>query len=87
MRGQRTGLDMVDSSGDSKKGLIGGGGSPGNLKKLEKLPKDKLKRLPKDKLGIIEFIEEAEGPQQVVFCLDVSASMQAVGLRKTGIGD
>ena len=82
VRGQRTGLDMVDSSGDSKKGLIGGGGSPGNLNKLEKLPKDKLKRLPKDKLGIIEFIEEAEGPQQVVFCLDVSASMQAVGLRK-----
>ena len=82
MRGQRSGLDMVDSTGDSKKGLIGGGGSPGNLKKLEKLPKDKLKRLPKDKLGIIEFIEKAEGPQQVVFCLDVSASMQAVGLRK-----
>ena len=82
MRGQRSGLDMVDSAGDSKKGLIGGGGSPGNLKKLEKLPKDKLKRLPKDKLGIIEFIEKAEGPQQVVFCLDVSASMQAVGLRK-----
>ncbi len=74
MRGQRSGLDMVDSAGDSKKGLIGGGGSPGNLKKLEKLPKDKL--------GIIEFIEKAEGTQQVVFCLDVSASMQAVGLRK-----
>ena len=74
MRGQRSGLDMVDSAGDSKKGLIGGGGSPGNLKKLEKLPKDKL--------GIIEFIEKAEGTQQVVFCLDVSASMRAVGLRK-----
>ena len=73
MRGQRSGLDMVDSLGDSKDGLIGGGGSPGRLKKLGKI---------KDKLGIIEFIEEAEGPQQVVFCLDVSASMQAAGLRK-----
>ena len=76
VRGQRSGLDMVDSLGESKKGLIGGGGSPGNMKKLKKLPNIK------DKLGIIEFIEEAEGPQQVVFCLDVSASMQAVRLRK-----
>ncbi len=74
VRGQRSGLDMVDSLGDSKKGLIGGGGSPGMLKKLGKIPKDKL--------GIIDFIEEAEGPQQVVFCLDISASMQAAGLRK-----
>ncbi len=64
VRGQRSGLDMVDSLGDSKKGLIGGGGSP------------------EDKLGIIDFIEEAEGPQQVVFCLDISASMRAAGLRK-----
>ena len=76
MRGQRSGLDMVDSLGDSKDGLIGGGGSPGNMKKLKKLPNIK------DKLGIIEFIEEAEGPQRVVFCLDISASMQAAGLRK-----
>ena len=76
MRGQRSGLDMVDSLGESKEGLIGGGGSPGNMKKLKKLPNIK------DKLGIIEFIEGAEGPQQVVFCFDVSASMQVVGLRK-----
>ncbi len=76
VRGQRSGLDMVDSMGSSKDGLIGGGGSPGAAKKLKKLPNIK------DKLGIIEFIEEAEGPQQVVFCLDVSASMQAAGLRK-----
>ncbi len=74
VRGQRSGLDMVDSLGDSKDGLIGGGGAPGILKKLGKVPKDKL--------GIIKFIEESEGPQQVVFCLDVSASMQAAGLRK-----
>ena len=74
VRGQRSGLDMVDSFGNSKDGLIGGGGSPGMLKKLGKIPKDKL--------GIIDFIEEAEGPQQVVFCLDISASMQAAGLRK-----
>ncbi|RKU34134.1 hypothetical protein C6496_20845 [Candidatus Poribacteria bacterium] len=76
VRGQRSGLDMVDSAGNSRDGLIGGGGSPGNAKKLKRLPNIK------DKLGIIEFIEEAEGPQQVVFCLDVSASMQAAGLRK-----
>ena len=74
VRGQRSGLDMVDSLGNSKDGLIGGGGSPGMLKKLGKIPKDKL--------GIIDFIEEAEGPQQVVFCLDISSSMQAAGLRK-----
>ena len=76
VRGQRSGLDMVDSLGDSRDGLIGGGGSPGAAKKLKRLPNIK------DKLGIIEFIEEAEGPQRVVFCLDISASMQAVGLRK-----
>ena len=76
VRGQRSGLDMVDSLGDSRDGLIGGGGYPGAAKKLKRLPNIK------DKLGIIEFIEEAEGPQRVVFCLDVSASMQAAGLRK-----
>ena len=76
VRGQRSGLDMVDSLGDSRDGLIDGGGSPGAAKKLKRLPNIK------DKLGIIEFIEEAEGPQRVVFCLDVSASMQAAGLRK-----
>ena len=76
VRGQRSGLDMVDSFGNSKDGLIGGGGSPGAAKKLKRLPNIK------DKLGIIDFIEEVEGPQQVVFCLDVSASMQAAGLRK-----
>ena len=76
VRGQRSGLDMVNSLGDSRDGLIGGGGSPGAAKKLKRLPNIK------DKLGIIEFIEEAEGPQQVVFCLDISASMQAAGLRK-----
>ena len=78
VRGQRSGLDMVDSLGSSKKGLIGGGGSPGKLKKLGKIPKDKL--------GIIDFIEEAEGPQRVVFCLDISSSMQAAGLRKLELG-
>ena len=76
VRGQRSGLDMVDSLGDSRDGLIGGGGSPGAAKKLKRLPNIK------DKLGIIDFIEEVEGPQQVVFCLDISASMQAAGLRK-----
>ena len=51
-----------------------------NAKRLKKLPNIK------DKLGIIEFIEEAEGPQQVVFCLDISSSMQAAGLRKLELG-
>ena len=35
-----------------------------------------------DRLGIIDFLDEFEGPQRVVYCLDVSASMQVAGLKK-----
>ena len=47
-------------------GLIGGGGSDGIS----------------DRLGIIDFLNEFGGPKNVVYCLDVSASMQAAGLHK-----
>jgi len=35
-----------------------------------------------DRLGIIDFLNEFGGPKNVVYCLDVSASMQAAGLNK-----
>ncbi len=66
VRGRRSGLSLVDSLGNSKDRLIDGGGNPGIA----------------DKLDIIKFINEFEGPQYVVYCLDISASMQAIGLRK-----
>ncbi len=47
-------------------GLLGGGGKDGAA----------------DRLGIIDFLNELNGPKDVVYCLDVSASMQAAGLRK-----
>ena len=47
-------------------GLLGGGGKDGIS----------------DRLGIIDFLNEFGGPKNVVYCLDVSASMQAAGLRK-----
>ncbi len=34
----------------------------------------------KDPLGIINFLNDLDGPQDVVYCLDISASMQAAGL-------
>ena len=64
--GQRKGMFGVDSYGDSEDGLLGGGGSSGIG----------------DRLGIIDFLDDFEGPQNVVYCLDVSASMQAAGLKK-----
>ncbi len=66
VRGHGKGLSLVDSIGDSKEGLLGGGGNPGIA----------------DKLDIIKFLNEFDGPQQVTYCLDVSASMQAAGLKK-----
>ena len=45
--------------GGTGDGLAGGGGGGGLL----------------DRLGIINFIDESQGPQKVVYCLDVSASM------------
>lgn len=47
-------------------GLLGGGGKSGIS----------------DRLGIIDFLNEFGGPKNVVYCLDVSASMQAAGLNK-----
>ena len=47
-------------------GLLGGGGKDGIS----------------DRLGIIDFLNEFGGPKDIVYCLDVSASMQAAGLRK-----
>ena len=47
-------------------GLLGGGGADGIA----------------DRLGIIDFLNELNGPKNVVYCLDVSASMQAAGLKK-----
>lgn len=41
-------------------GLAGGGGDGGGLL---------------DRLGIINFMKESDGPQKVIYCLDVSASM------------
>ena len=47
-------------------GLLGGGGKSGIS----------------DRLGMIDFLNEFGGPKNVVYCLDVSASMQAAGLNK-----
>ena len=47
-------------------GLLGGGGSSGIA----------------DRLGIIDFLDEFGGPKDIVYCLDISASMQAAGLNK-----
>ncbi|RKU34734.1 hypothetical protein C6496_19025 [Candidatus Poribacteria bacterium] len=47
-------------------GLLGGGGVDGIA----------------DRLGIIDFLNELNGPKDVVYCLDVSSSMQAAGLNK-----
>ena len=47
-------------------GLLGGGGRSGTS----------------DRLGLIDFLGEFGGPKDVVYCLDVSASMQAAGLNK-----
>ncbi len=33
-----------------------------------------------DPLGVINFLNSLDGPQDVIFCLDVTASMQAAGL-------
>ena len=64
--GQRKGMFGVDSYGDSEDGLLGGGGNSGIS----------------DRLGIIDFLDEFDGPQNIVYCLDVSASMQVAGLKK-----
>ena len=47
-------------------GLLGGGGKSGTS----------------DRLGIIDFLNEFGGPKNVIYCLDITASMQAAGMRK-----
>lgn len=47
-------------------GLLGGGGKDGSA----------------DRLGIIDFLDEFGGPKDVVYCLDITASMQAAGMKK-----
>ena len=47
-------------------GLLGGGGKDGAA----------------DRLGIIDFLNELDGPKDVVYCLDITASMQAAGMKK-----
>lgn len=65
-RGDGMGRFRGDGQDGSDGGLLGGGGKDGS----------------RDRLGIIDFLNEFEGPQNVVYCLDISASMQAAGLRK-----
>ncbi|MDE0300288.1 MAG: hypothetical protein OXN17_16755 [Candidatus Poribacteria bacterium] len=68
VRGRGMGRFLTDSYGDSEDGLLGGGGNPGMM----------------DPLGIVDFIKEkvSGNPQRVIYCLDVSASMNIPGLRK-----
>ena len=65
-RGDGMGRFRGGGQDGSDGGLLGGGGSDGAA----------------DRLGIIDFLDEFGGPKEVVYCLDVSASMQAAGLKK-----
>ena len=38
-----------------------------------------------DPLGMIKYLNSLDGPQDVVYCLDISASMQAAGLNKLAL--
>lgn len=65
-RGDGTGKYRGFSQGGGGDGLLEGGGRSGS----------------KDPLGIIKFLNDLDGPQNVIYCLDISASMQAAGLNK-----
>lgn len=65
-RGDGFGKFRGSSQGGGGDGLLEGGGSSGY----------------KDPLGIIKFLNDLDGPQNVVYCIDVTASMSAAGLRK-----
>ena len=60
-KGNGTGRSGVSvlGLGGTGDGLAGGGGGGGIL----------------DPLGIISFMDESQGPQRIIYCLDVSASM------------
>ena len=65
-RGDGSGKYRGLSQGGGEDGLLEGGGRSG----------------VNDPLGIIKFLGDLDGPQNVVYCLDVSASMKAAGLNK-----
>ena len=65
-RGDGMGRFRGDGQGGSDGGLLGGGGAAGIA----------------DRLGIIDFLDEFGGPKEVVYCLDITASMQAAGMKK-----
>ena len=65
-KGDGTGIYHGIGQGGEIGGLLEGGGKPGG----------------NDRLGIGNFLNNLDGPQDVVFCLDISASMQAAGLNK-----
>ena len=65
-RGDGFGKYRGHSQGGGGGGLLEGGGRSGS----------------KDPLGVIKFLNDLDGPQDVVYCLDISASMKAAGLNK-----
>ena len=65
-RGDGMGRFRGGGQDGSDGGLLGGGGSDGAA----------------DRLGIIDFLDEFGGPKDVVYCLDITASMQAAGMKK-----
>ena len=65
-RGDGMGRFRGDGQGGSDGGLLGGGGKDGAA----------------DRLGLIDFLDEFGGPKDVVYCLDITASMQAAGMKK-----
>jgi hypothetical protein len=65
-RGDGSGKYRGLSQGGGGDGLLEGGGRSG----------------VNDLLGIIKFLGSLDGPQNIVYCLDVSASMKAAGLNK-----
>ncbi len=65
-RGDGTGIYHGLGQDGGGGGLVEGGGRPGG----------------NDPLGMGRFLASLDGPQDVVFCLDISASMQAAGLNK-----
>ena len=65
-RGDGMGRFRGGGQDGSDGGLLGGGGKDGSA----------------DRLGIINFLDEFGGPKDVVYCLDITASMQAAGMKK-----
>ena len=65
-RGDGMGRFRGGGQDGSDGGLLGGDGSAGIA----------------DRLGIIDFLDEFGGPKEVVYCLDITASMQAAGMKK-----